>query len=73
MATPYDLLIVGGAERRHYRAVRRPTAFRPGQQVVEDIALCAGSSSAIAAASAARMGYGCSLPAVSVLTSLGAI
>jgi sugar/nucleoside kinase (ribokinase family) len=56
MITRYDLLIVG--ELNVDIIVRGAATPRFGQaeQVVEDVALCAGSSSAIAAASAARMG-----------------
>ena len=52
----YDLLIVG--ELNVDIIVRGAVTPRFGQaeQMVEDVALCAGSSSAIAAASAARMG-----------------
>lgn len=56
MVARYDLLIVG--ELNVDVIVRGAAMPRFGQaeQVVEDISLCAGSSAAIAAASAARMG-----------------
>ncbi|HHX45556.1 MAG TPA: sugar kinase [Chloroflexi bacterium] len=56
MATPYDLLIVGELSVDIIVRCAGPPRFGQVEQVVEDIALCAGSSSAIAAASAARMG-----------------
>lgn len=58
MSTRYDLLIVG--ELNVDIIVRGNAAPRFGQveQVVDDVTLCAGSSAAIAAASAARMGLG---------------
>jgi sugar/nucleoside kinase (ribokinase family) len=56
MRIRYDLLIIG--ELNVDIIVRGNVTPRFGQaeQVVEDVTLCAGSSSAIAAASAARMG-----------------